>query len=61
MVTSCVGSLLKRVIEGTIKEGIEVTVTQGRRRKQLLDDLKGKRIYWKLKKMTSGERQDTRN
>jgi hypothetical protein len=24
--------------------------TQGRRRKQLLDDLKGKRGYWKLKK-----------
>jgi hypothetical protein len=41
--------LLKHVIEG-MKEGrIEVTGRQGRRRKQLLDDLKKTRGYWKLK------------
>jgi hypothetical protein len=34
-----------RVIDGEI-EGIG----QGRRRKQLLDDIKTKRIYWKLDK-----------
>jgi hypothetical protein len=28
---------------------IEMTGRRGRRRKQLLDDLKEKRIYWKLK------------
>jgi hypothetical protein len=38
--------LLKHVIEGKIEERIEVT---GRRRKQLLDDLKEKRGYWQLK------------
>jgi hypothetical protein len=32
--------LLKNVIEGKIVEGIEVTERQGRRRKQLVDDLK---------------------
>ena len=31
--------LLKQVIEGKIKEEIEVTRRQGRRRKKLLDDL----------------------
>ena len=29
-----------------------MTGTRGRRRKRLLDDLKGKRGYWKLKKET---------
>jgi hypothetical protein len=33
--------LLKHVVEGKIEEGIEVTGRQGRRRKQLLDDLEG--------------------
>jgi glutamyl-tRNA reductase len=40
--------LLKHIIEGKI-EDIEVTGRQGRRRKQLLNDLKEKREYWKLK------------
>jgi hypothetical protein len=30
---------VKHIIEGKIEEGIEVTARQGRRRKQLLDDL----------------------
>ena len=41
--------LLKYIIEGKIEEGIEVTERQGRRRKQLLDDLKETRVYWKVK------------
>jgi hypothetical protein len=41
--------LLKQVIEGKIKGRIEVMGRRGRRRKQLLDDLKEKRRYWKLK------------
>jgi hypothetical protein len=32
--------LLQRVIEGKIKEGMEVTGRRGRRRRKLLDDLK---------------------
>jgi hypothetical protein len=40
---------LKHVIEGKIEGRIEVTERGGRRRKQLLDDLKEKRGYWKLK------------
>ena len=35
--------LLKQVIEGKIKGGIEVTGRRGRRRKKLLDDLKDRR------------------
>jgi hypothetical protein len=42
--------LLKHIIEGKIEEGITVTGRRGRRRRQLLDDLKGKRGYSKLKK-----------
>jgi hypothetical protein len=42
--------LLKQVIEGKIKGRIELTQRQGRRRKQLLDDLKENTGYWKLKK-----------
>ena len=38
-------TLLKRKIDGRIK----VTERRGRRRKQLLDDLKEKWGYWKLK------------
>jgi len=35
--------LLRRVIEGKIKGGIEVTGRRERRRRKLLDDLKGRR------------------
>jgi hypothetical protein len=41
--------LLKRVIEGKIKEGIEVTGRRSRRRRKLLDDLKERRGYSHLK------------
>jgi hypothetical protein len=37
------------VIERKLKGRTEMTERGGRRRKQLLDDLKEKRIYWKLK------------
>jgi hypothetical protein len=37
--------ILKHVIEGKIKGGIEVTGRQGRRRRKLLDDLKERRGY----------------
>jgi len=39
----------KGVIEGKIKGGIEVTGRRGRRRRKLLDNLKEKGGYWKLK------------
>jgi hypothetical protein len=41
--------LLKHVIEGTLEGRIEITERRGRRRKQLLDYLKEKRRYCKLK------------
>ena len=41
--------LLQRVIEGKIKGGIEVTGRRGRRRRELLDDLKERRGYSQLK------------
>jgi hypothetical protein len=41
--------LLKHVIEGKIEGTIKVTGGRGKRRKQLLNDLKEKRRYWKLK------------
>jgi hypothetical protein len=41
--------LLKYVIEGKLEGRIEMTGIRGRRRKQLLDDLKEKRRYCKLK------------
>jgi hypothetical protein len=41
--------LLKHVIEGRAEGRIEMTGRRGRRRTQLLDDLKEKRRYWKLK------------
>jgi hypothetical protein len=41
--------LPKHVIEGKLEVRTEITRRRGRRRKQLLDDLKEKRIYWKLK------------
>jgi hypothetical protein len=37
------------VIEGKLEGRIEMTGRRGRRRKELLDDLKEKRRYWKLK------------
>jgi hypothetical protein len=37
------------VIEGKLEGRIEMTGRRGRRRKQLLDDLKEKRRYWKFK------------
>jgi hypothetical protein len=41
--------LLKHVIEGQLEGRIEMMGKQGRRRKQLLDCLREKRRYWKLK------------
>jgi hypothetical protein len=41
--------LLKHVIEGKLEGRIEITGRRERRRKQLLDDLKEQRRYWKLK------------
>jgi len=40
---------LKRVIEGEIEGRIEVTGRRGRRHKQLLADLKERRVFSKLK------------
>jgi hypothetical protein len=37
------------VIEGKLERRIEMMGRRGRRCKQLLDDLKEKRRYWKLK------------
>jgi hypothetical protein len=44
--------LLKDVIEINTEGRIELMEKWGRRRKQLLDDLKKKRRYWKLKAET---------
>jgi len=41
--------LLKHVLKGKTEERIEVTGRRGRRRKELLENLKYKRGYWKLK------------
>jgi alpha-D-ribose 1-methylphosphonate 5-triphosphate synthase subunit PhnL len=41
--------LLKHVIEGKLEGRIEMTGRRGRRRTQLLDNLKEKIRYWKLK------------
>jgi len=41
--------LLQRVTEGKIKGEIEVTERQGRRRRELLDELKERRGYRYLK------------
>jgi len=40
--------LIKYFIEGMIEGRIEVTEGLGRRRKQLVDDIKKTRGYWKL-------------
>jgi hypothetical protein len=37
------------MIEGKLQGRIEITGRRGKRRKQLLDDLKEKRRHWKLK------------
>jgi hypothetical protein len=42
--------LLRQVIEGQIKEGIEVAGRRRRRRRKLLDDLKERKGYSHLKK-----------
>jgi hypothetical protein len=42
------------VIEGTLEGRIEMKGRRGRRRKQLLDDLKEKIRYWKLKEEALG-------
>jgi hypothetical protein len=44
--------LLQQVLEGKIKGHIEVTRRRQRRRKKLLDDLKGRRGYCQLKEET---------
>jgi hypothetical protein len=44
--------LLKHVIEGKIEGRTEVTERRGRRHKQLLDDIKEIRGYWKCKEET---------
>jgi hypothetical protein len=50
LVTACAGTaLLKHVTEGQIERRVEVTGRRGRRCKQLMDDLKKKTRYWKLK------------
>jgi hypothetical protein len=41
--------LLRQVIEGKIKEGIEMAGRRGRRRRKLLDDLKERRGHSHLK------------
>jgi hypothetical protein len=40
------------VIEGKIEGRVEITGKRGRRHKQLLDELKEKKRYWKLKAET---------
>jgi hypothetical protein len=50
LITYCVGTaFLKRVIEGKLEGKMDVTRRRGRKCKQLLDVLKEKRGYWKLK------------
>jgi hypothetical protein len=44
-----INCLLQQVIEGKIKVQTEVTRRRGRRRKKLLDDLKGRTGYCQLK------------
>ena len=41
--------LLRHVIEAKVEGGLEMIRRRGRRRKQLLGDLKEERGYWKLK------------
>jgi len=46
--------LLNHVIEGKIEGRLGVSGRRGRKRKQILDDLKEKCVYWKLKEETIG-------
>jgi len=41
--------LLKHVVERKIEGRLQVLGRWGRRHKKLLDDLKEKKVYWKLK------------
>ena len=41
--------LLKHVVAGNIEGRLEVMRRRGRRREQLLDDLKKRKGYWNLK------------
>jgi hypothetical protein len=50
--TSRRNCLLKLVIEGKIEGRIEVKGKRGRRRKQLLDEFREKRGYWRLRDET---------
>jgi hypothetical protein len=56
MATSFIGHILRRNFQlkhVTEKEGrVEVTGRRGKRRKQLLDDIKERSGYWKLKEET---------
>jgi hypothetical protein len=45
----CRNCLLKHVIEAKIEGSVEVTGRRGRRREPLLDSLKEKAGYWRLK------------
>jgi hypothetical protein len=48
----CRNCILKGVIEGTVEGRVEVTGRRGRRRMQMLGDVKRKRGYRKLKEDT---------
>jgi hypothetical protein len=50
----CRNCLLRQVIEGKIKGGIEVTGRRGRRHRKLLDDLNERRGYSPLKEEALG-------
>jgi hypothetical protein len=50
----CRNCLLRRVTEGKIQRGIEVTGRQGRRRRKLLNYLKERRRYSHLKEEALG-------
>jgi phage gp16-like protein len=45
----CRNCLLKQVIQGKIEKGFEVMGRQGKRHDQLVDDLKERTRYWRLK------------
>jgi uncharacterized protein YtpQ (UPF0354 family) len=45
----CRNCLLKQVIEGKVEGRMEVTERRGRRRMQILGDVKEEKGYWKLK------------